>query len=188
MPYLRRFLIAACVLATIPLVWRATDVAAEVRRERLAEIAIERGSALFEAARYAEAADAFRLAVANAPKNPTAYQRLADTEFKLGRIDDAIAVYRTLVAIYPYTYVALFYWEVAMIEMAGARYGPARADLLTAIELDPTEWRHYYFLGITYLRLGDLTKARTAWQHAMILNPGNPYVREELRKLDSARQ
>jgi len=168
----------------IPLAWQITDVAAEMRRERLATAALQHGVALFDAARYAEASAAFRVAISQAPKNPNAYQRFAGAEFKLGHFDTAIAAYRDLVAIYPYTFVSPFYWEVAMIEMSAGRYEAARDDLLTAITLDPTEWRPYFFLGISYRRLGDLPSARAAWQRVMTLNPGNPYAREELQKLD----
>jgi tetratricopeptide (TPR) repeat protein len=174
----------ACAFAVIPLAWRVTDVAAEIRRERLGTAALQHGVALFEAARYAEASDAFRVAITQAPKNANAYQRFAGAEFKLGHFDNAIAAYRDLIAIYPYTFVSPFYWEVAMIEMSAGRYEAARDDLLTAVALEPTEWRPYFFLGISYRRLGDLANARAAWQRVLTLNPNNPYAREELQKLD----
>ncbi len=180
----RRLLIAACAVAVVPLAWKAADVAAEVQREHLATASLQQGVALFEATRYSEASAAFRVAVANAPKTPDAYRRLAEAEFKLGRFDNAISAYRSLIAIYPYTFVSVFHWELATTEMAAGRYEAARDDLLTAIALDPTEWRPYFFLGITYRRLGDLTSARAAWQRVMTLNPNNPYAREELQKLD----
>ncbi len=184
---LRWALVAACLVAAVPLAWRVGDVLAEADRGRVAAEAFQRGVPLLDAGRVDEAAGAFQVAVAYAPKNPEAYLRLAEAEFKRGRIDDAVGAYRRLMAVYPFTYVSLLYWQLALLEMNAERPTEARDDLLQAVALDPNEWRPYYFLGIVYRRLGDVSSARTAWQKVLALNPENRDAHEQLRKLDPSR-
>lgn len=184
---LRWALVAACLAAAVPLAWRVGEVKAEADRGRLAVESLHRGVELLETGRLDEAAEAFRLAIAHDPKNPEAYLRLAEAEFKRGRIDEAVGAYRKLMAFYPFTYVSLLYWQLATVEINAGRLTEARDDLLQAAALDPTEWRPYYFLGIVYGRLGDVSSARAAWQRVLALNPENRDAYEQLRRLDSSR-
>ncbi len=184
---LRWGLAAACLAAALPLTWRVGEVIAEADRGRLAAVAFQRGVVLLDAGRLDEAAEAFRVAVAGAPKNPEAYLRLAEAEFRRGRVDEAVASYRKLMAIYPFTYVPLLYWQLAILEINANRLTEARNDLRQAVAIDPTEWRPYYFLGIVYRRLGDVSSARAAWRRVVALNPENRDAYEQLRKLDPSR-
>ncbi len=184
---LRLGLVVACLAAAVPVAWRVGDVIAETDRSRLGAVTFQRGVALLDAGRHDEAGEAFRVTIAYAPKNPEAYQRLAEAEFKRGRIDEAVAAYRKLLAIYPFTYFPLLYWQLALIEINTGRLTEAREDLLQAVALDPSEWRPYYFLGIVYGRLGDISSARAAWRRVLALDPENRDAYEQLRKLDPFR-
>ena len=165
----------------------AGEVTDDLERQRLGAAALRRGETLLDAGRLEDAAGALRAAIVLVPKDPDGYRRLAEAEFKRGDIDGAVLTYRKLLAIYPYQYVALLYWELAIAELSAGRLVDARLDLLQAADLDPTEWRPHYFLGIVYHRLGDIPSARAEWRHVLALNPGNREADEQLRKLDSAR-
>ncbi len=184
---LRWALVAACLAAAVPLAWRVGDVLAEADRGRVAAEAFQRGVALLDAGRVDDAAGAFQMAVAYAPKNPEAYLRLAETEFRRGKIDEAVGAYRKLMTVYPYTYVWILYWQLALVEINAGRLPEAQDDLLQAVALDPNEWRPYYFLGIVYGRLGDVSSARAAWRQVLVLNPENRDAYEQLRKLNPSR-
>lgn len=184
---LRWALVAACLAAAVPLAWRVSDVIAEADRGRVAAEAFQRGVALLDAGRVDDAAGAFQMAVAYAPQNPEAFLRLAETEFKRGKIDEAVGAYRKLMTVYPYTYVWILYWQLALVEINAGRLPEARDDLLQAVALDPNEWRPYYFLGIVYRQLGDVSRAHAAWRQVLVLKPENRDVYEQLRKLDSSR-
>ncbi len=184
---LRWVLIGACLAAAVPLAWRVGDAIAEADRSRVAADAFQRGVTLLDAGRVDDAAGAFQTAVAYAPKNPEAYLRLAEAEFKRGRIDEAVGAYRQLMTVYPYTYVWTLYWQLALVEINAERLPEARDDLLHAVALDPNEWRPHYFLGIVYRRLGDVSSARAAWRQVLVLNPENRDAYEQLRQLNPSR-
>ncbi len=184
---LRWVLVGACLAAAVPLAWRVGDVIAEADRGRVAAEAFQRGVALLDAGRVDDAAGAFQMAVAYAPKNPEAYLRLAEAEFKRGRVDAAVGAYRKLMTVYPYTYVWTLYWQLALVEINVGRLTDARDDLLQAVALDPNEWRPYYFLGIVYRRMGDVSSARATWQKVLVLNPDNRDAHEQLRQLNPSR-
>ncbi len=182
---MRWWLVAACLASSVPLVWRASEVAAELHRDRLAAAAYDGGTALLYEGRFEAAAMAFREAISFSPKEPEPYRSLAEAEFKRGRIDAAVNAYRQLTAIYPYTYYSTLYWEIAIIEIHASRLKDARRDLLKAVAIDPDDWRSHYLLGIVYRRLGDASGARAAWQRVLSLQPDNPHAHEQLRRLDA---
>lgn len=181
---IRRWLLAACLVALLPLGWRAQQVAAEIQRERAATALYAEGLRHYLAGRYDEAAGFFRQVIAVAPLAADAYSSLADAEFRRGDVDAAVQAYRRLLAIYPYTFVGLPYREVGFMELRAGRWTDARADLEQAVTLDPQDWHAYYLLGHVHRRLGDLEAARRAWRHVLTLRPGYQPAVEQLRQLD----
>lgn len=168
---LRRWLLAACLAASVPLVVRAGGVAAELRRDRLAADTYQRGVVAQMAGRLDEAAEAYQATLAISPRAVEAYGSLAEVEFKRGRVDDAVRAYRQLLAIYPYTYVASLYREVGVMELRARRPQDARGDLAQAVALDPGDWLAHYFLGHAYKQLGETSSARAAWRRVTMLHP-----------------
>ena len=182
---MRRWLVAACLVASLLLLSRAGEVAAELRRDRHAAAAYQRGTMLQVAGRLDEAAGVFREVIAISPVAIEAYGSLAEVEFKRGRIDEAIQAYRWLLAIYPYTYFAALYREVGLIELRAGRLQDARADLIEATAINPDDWLAHYFLGQANRHLGDVGSARTAWQRVVVLKPDFQPAYEQLRRLDA---
>jgi len=181
----RLWLLVACVAAVPAVAWRATQVAADVRRDHRAAAAYQRGVARQLERQYEEAAVAFREAIAASPRATAAYAALGDVEFRQGHTDEAVRAYRRLMANYPYTYIAELHRQVGLIELRGDRPGAAVADLSDAVALDPNDWLAFHLLGHAYFRLGDFPSARAAWERALSLNPEFQPSREALRKLDA---
>ncbi len=187
MPQIRRWLMAACLAASLPLVSRANEVAADLRRDRLAEATYQRGLELASQERFDEAAAAFRTVIAMVPMAATPYVSLAQMEVSRGQLDEAIAVYRRLLAIYPFTYHANLRHTIGVVELRAGYLEDARRDLLEAVTLDPTDWGAYYFLGHAYKRLGRTVEAREAWRRVAAKKPDFNPVYEQLKKLESPR-
>jgi tetratricopeptide (TPR) repeat protein len=182
---IRQVLIVACV-ATIPLlVWRDTGAIAQTRRDRLAEAAYARGVAAQMDGRYDAAAAEFRDALALSPRATGAYTALGDVEFRRGRTDDAIAAYRQLMAIYPFTYIAELYRQVGLFELRGDQPEAAVRDLRQAVTLDPEDWVAFYWLGHASARVGDYASARASWSRVLLLNPDYPPAVRQLRDLNA---
>ncbi len=180
---LRRVLIIAGALALVALAPRSAEVAAELRRDKAAAAAMATASAALRSGRYDLAARRFAEVLAISPKAFEAYGGLAEAEFRRGNIDAAVAAYRSLLSIYPYTYVSLVYRELGLIELRSGRFADARADLEQAIALDPTDWITLHLLGHAHLRLGDRAAARSAWRRVIALQPGYEPAHEQLRRL-----
>jgi tetratricopeptide (TPR) repeat protein len=182
---IRQVLIVACVVTTPLLAWRGSGVIAQTRRDRLAEAAYARGVAAQMDRRYEVAAVAFREALALSPRATGAYTALGDVEFRLGHTDEAVAAYRQLMAVYPFTYIAELHRQVGLFELRGDRPEAAVRDLGQAVMLDPEDWVAFYWLGHAYARVGDYASARTSWGRVLLLNPDYPPALRQLRSLDA---
>jgi len=166
---LRRFLIAACLIAALPVAWRVGGAAAELQR---AVAAYQVGVNLQRAGRLDEAADAFRNTIALYPRMVEAHKRLARVEVLRGRVDDAISVYRGIIAVYPFSHSPELHREIGFIELNDGRLDHAQTDLLRAVALDPSDWRAHELLGEAYQRQGDGERARATLQRARDLKDG----------------
>jgi tetratricopeptide (TPR) repeat protein len=165
--------------------WRATGVVAEMRQDRLAAAAYQRGVAFQLERRYDEAATAFRAALTISPRATAAYTALGDVEFRQGHTDEAVWAYRQLIATYPYAYVAELHRQIGLFELRGGLFAAAGQDLQQAVALDPQDWVAFHWLGHAYYRLGDFRSARGAWEHALSLNPDFSPAHDQLRELDA---
>jgi tetratricopeptide (TPR) repeat protein len=135
--------------------------------------------------RYDAAAAAFREALALSPRATGAYTALGDVEFRQGHTDEAVAAYRQLMAIYPFTYIAELYRQVGLFELRADRSQAAVQDLRQTVTLDPEDYVAFYWLGHAYARMGDYASARAAWSRVLVLNPDYPPAVKQLRKLDA---
>lgn len=184
---LRTVLLAACCLAAFALLWRGRDVAAEMRVDALARAAYSRGAAMQADRRYAEAAAAYREAIAISPRATAAYEGLGEAEFRLGHVDEAVAAYRRLMAAYPYAYLSELHRQVGLLELKAGRLPEAARDLGEAVILDPADWQALYWLGHAHERLGNREAALRAWRRVAAINPAFTPVREQLRRLHGPR-
>jgi Flp pilus assembly protein TadD len=182
---IRQWLMIACLAAVPVAAWRGIEVVAEMRQDRLAAAAYERGVVFEFEGRFNEAAGEFRDAITISSRATAAYVALGDVEFKRGRTDDALWAYRQLMGTYPYTYVGELHRQVGLFELRAGRFEAAGQDLREAVGLDPQDWLAFHWLGHAYYRQGDFRSARAAWEHALSLNPDFPPARDQLRQLDA---
>lgn len=179
----RRWLILACCLAVVPVLWRGSGALREIRTEQRATAAFQNGLRLQATGRYEDAARIFREVLGIWPSSSAALVSLAETEFRLGRVEEAVNAYRQLLGAYPYTYMGSIYRDLAVVELHGGRSEDAVEDLRKAVEYEPEDWFAHYLLGEAFFREGDHKAARAAWVRTLRLNPTFRPVRDRLQNL-----
>ncbi len=128
-----------------------------------------RGSELLRDNKVSEAKDEIEHALKMQPRDSLGQDLLARVYFRLGLYPRAIALYEAMVSDYPHEVsprvnVALCYLKTGQPDLA-------RQHLEQAVTADPTRIRAWGYLGLAFERLGDLEKARAAFErgghHAM---------------------
>jgi Flp pilus assembly protein TadD len=166
----RRFLIAACLVAAFLAAWRVGGAAAELQRTAAVyQLGMER----HREGRLDEAADAFRRTIERFPRMLEAHRKLAEVEVLRGRVDEAIGIYRRLIAVYPYSHASDLHRDLGFVELNAGRLEDAHTDLLRAVALDAGDWRAHQLLGQLYQRQGDIQRASAAFQKARDLKYGH---------------
>lgn len=114
-------------------------------------------------------------------KNPAdreAALELARTVRVLGSTERAIEVASQALTLYPKDAALLLVAGQALVQNAN---GGTAIDYLTlAAALEPGNWQAYLALGVAYDQVGDLLKARTAFNQALAINPDNPGILSNL--------
>ncbi len=106
---------------------------------------------------YASAADALEQALRYNPGDRVDRLRLAAAWRRIGRVDDAVALYRRLLEDEP-RYVSAWY-NLGIALVAAGRDAEARDAYRRAIEIDPNHQNSLENLGYLEARLGDLDAA-----------------------------
>ncbi len=130
------------------------------------------GVAYYEKGRFQEAIDAFTRGVELRPDSAPAFQALGTSYHALGNVDEALRNYERAIAIAP---SAFAYSNIGLIHYSHGRFGEAAAAYEKSAGLQPRRPSTFRNLGDTYARLGDRTRARSAYSRAVEL------TREELR-------
>jgi Flp pilus assembly protein TadD len=66
--------------------------------------------------------------------------------------------------------------EYGKLLVQQGRSDDATQFLRRAVELAPTDWSVYSALGVAYDQLNDATDAKLAYEHALLLKPGEPAI------------
>ncbi len=153
----------------------AYDVALSVA-ERMTELAPEnatawfnKGSALAELNRHADALDAFDRVLKLDPANVQAIHDIGVAYSKLGRFEAALKSLEDLLQLQPGNAMALHNKGAVLADLG--RYNEALQVLGEAIALDPNNAKAWYNKGITLVRIGDYRGALIAFDMATEINP-----------------
>jgi len=138
--------------------------------------------------RYQLAADAFRSALERNPEYVDASNGLGSVLFERGRYDDALPPleraldgYRGLSGPEP-PEVTILRAKIAWSLYYGERYREALAMFIRASLAAPRSQPLHVGMGWCYLKLGQQSDARAAFQQAEKLGPNDEVVREGLRR------
>jgi len=116
------------------------------------------------------------------PQDPKAVELINQGEehYQAKRYGDAAKFYQQAVDVCPRCYLAWAYWGDALL-FGGDAEG-ALKHYRKAAELNPDDYRLYYFQGSALARLGRLSEARDAFAWSLVLNPRNPILRQFFRE------
>jgi uncharacterized protein (AIM24 family) len=134
------------------------------RRDEEFEGHVRRGGELLREDRVERARDELRAALALKPTEVRALALLGLACFRLDAFDEALGVYRTLVAEQPDD--ASYRLNLGLVHL---KLGDARSaldELLRSRELDPTQVRTIGYLGLAYARNGQYGPAYAAFLRA----------------------
>jgi tetratricopeptide (TPR) repeat protein len=111
--------------------------------------------------------------VQTAPKNPRSYVALANVQTQLGKEADSRASLDRAIALAPNFVPAYLALGNSYLLNAPRDLAKAEATIRKAVDLEPTEYIVYDFLGDAYRATGKLTEARDAYTKAAELDPTN---------------
>ncbi|WP_224248700.1 tetratricopeptide repeat protein [Hyalangium gracile] len=116
------------------------------------------------------------------PENPKAQELVnqGEVHFRDRRYAEAAKLYAQAVEACPDCYLARAYLGDA--RLFGGDPEAALVDYRKATELNPYDYRLYYFQGSALARLGRLAEARDAFASSLVLNPRNPVLRQFFRE------
>jgi tetratricopeptide (TPR) repeat protein len=132
------------------------------------------GRAKYNQKRFADAARIFTECLKLEPRNAKAADYLGLSYEALGRTDDALAAYRSAIALdagAPSNPDA--YLDLGTLLVENGRPGEGVPYLLQAAGIAPGDWRILRGLGKAYLQLNRLPEAREALRRAVALAPEN---------------
>ncbi len=116
------------------------------------------------------------------PENRKAEELIIQGEghYQARRYAEAEKLYAQAVELCPQCYLARAYLGDA--KLFGGDAAAALVDYKKAAEINPDDYRLYYFQGSALARLGRLEEAREAFAWSLVLNPRNPTLRKFFRE------
>lgn len=103
-----------------------------------------------------------------------------EVHYRERRYLEAAKLYQQAVDVCPDCYLARAYLGDALLFAGDAE--AALGHYREAAELNPDDYRLYYFQGSALARLGRLPEAREAFAMSLVLNPRNPLMRQFFRQ------
>lgn len=131
---------------------------------------LQRGVELMKDNKAVEAEAEFRKSLAIAPDFGPAYTELGILQQRAGRLDDAVASWKTALKYDENDFDAHLNLGVAFLNLK--QYPECETELISAAFLDKAAVRPHYYLGMLYVVKDDLAIARKAFETARDLKGG----------------
>jgi Flp pilus assembly protein TadD len=140
--------------------------------------------ALTEQRRHDEAVLAAQDAVAADPDHGDAYVALAWALVGDDRADEAVTAARTAVGLEPHRWVTHHALGWSLLRTTPPRHEDARAAAVRALELEPGATPAHSVLGLALAGLGRRRAGRKVLREGLRINPHDPYLHNNLAKID----
>ncbi len=142
------------------------------------EVRIRLGQYLAEAGQPAKAIELLK---DTAGSDPDALNALGNAYTMAGRLGDAEAIFRRLIAGDPSN--ALAYENLGMTQLQAKDVRSAESSLRRAIDLDPSLAGAYTALGVVLANTGRVADAVEAWKKALALDPSDQNAADNLKRV-----
>ncbi len=156
------------------------DDAPDPKRMVAIEALMARTQALLSAGQLDAAAVPLRQALARDPRNKELYQMLGHLNVAAGQDANAVDAYRKALDLPPHHADRVPRFELACAFLRLGKPGEAVPELQKILEVDPEDPPTWYNLGVAWEGLGQVDRAREAWQRALALDPGHEFSRAAL--------
>lgn len=140
--------------------------------------------ALTEQRRYAEAVDAGRSAVSAGPEHADALVALTWALVGDDQAGEAVSAARTAVAVEPHAWATHHALGWALHRSTPPRNEEARDAAARALELEPGATAAHSVLGLALAGLGQRRAGRRVMREGLRINPTDPYLHNNLAKID----
>lgn len=144
------------------------------------------GRELYDRLQIREAAEVLTQAVGRDSTCVSAHAHLAIISVVGDRADKALALSRRAAELAPLSHFSRYAHGRALL--AAGHTSEGVAELLQALELDgaaPSAPDAWYRIGVAHLRLGEMRRARAAWEAVLRLGPDHDGALDGIRMLDS---
>lgn len=141
------------------------------------EVRIRLGQYLAESGQPVKAIDLLK---DTAGSDPDAQVALGNAYTMAGRLEEATAVFRRLIAADPSN--ALAFENLGMAQLQAKDVKPAEASLRHALQLDPSLAGAYTALGVVLATTGRTPEAIEAWKRALALDPSDRNAADNLKR------
>ncbi|HUS10237.1 MAG TPA: TonB family protein [Pyrinomonadaceae bacterium] len=128
----------------------------------------DKGVQLYESARFAEAADAFKRSIKRNQTNPEAHYYLANSYFRMYRDRDAVKAYQRAVELNPNKF--LVYNNLGTAYHRLGDFKQALNSYETALQIKPDYPEAVFGLGVVYLELKDKEAALQQHQRLAVID------------------
>jgi TonB family protein len=135
---------------------------------RILEDDFDKGMKLYEAARFAEAADAFKRSIKEDHSNAEAYYCLANSYFRMYRDRDAVKAYKQAIELKPSHFLA--YNNLGTVYHRLGDFKQALNSYEKALQIKPDYPEAIFGLGVVYLELKDKDAALRQHQRLAVID------------------
>lgn len=139
---------------------------------------LNQGKAHHQAGRLAEAEQAYRQALAIAPRHPDALHLLGLLSYRMNRLEEALEQLTAAVEQQPAS--ALYWFNLGVVAQKAGRLPQAVASYQKAVSLNPRHVEGLMNLGNALRDQGSLGEAIEAYRTALSINPTHPELHNNL--------
>lgn len=156
------------------------DDAPDPKRMVAIEALMARAQALMSAGELDAAATPLRQALARDPGNKELYQMFGHLHVAAGRDANAVDAYRKALELPPHHADRVAQFELACAYLRLGKPAEAVPPLEAILAIDPEDPPTWYNLGVAREGMGQVERARDAWQRALAIDPAHELARTAL--------
>lgn len=147
-------------------------------------VQMKTGDMYAQIGRFDKAIEFYKQGIALKPDDFQANVVIANAYFDSGKFEDAEGYYTKALDLNPKDVNARTDLGATFVERANPDYERSLKEFRTALEMDPKNEPALYYLGIAYLRKGDVENAKKALSDLEQTNPASPLIAKLTKNIE----